>query len=95
MEFDAINNLLFSYQIWLIIGVIFLLLELTDGSLILCLPLGVGGFIISIFLLIFNNVLIDEWYMLVLIWAISSSFISYFLSRFWKKGFKNKDINNY
>ncbi|MDC0195187.1 hypothetical protein OAJ82_02870 [Alphaproteobacteria bacterium] len=95
MLFDTINNLLFSYQIWLIIGIIFLLLELADGSLILCLPLGVGGFIISIFVFIFNDLLINEWYVLVLIWAIGSSIISYFLSRFWKKGLKNKDINDY
>ena len=95
MIFNTINSLFFSYQVWLILAVLFLLLELVDGSLIICLPLGIGGFLISIFLLIFNNTLVHEWYLLVLIWAISSSIISYFVSKLWKKGFKNKDINDY
>jgi len=93
--FNTINSLFFSYQVWLILAVLFLLLELVDGSLIICLPLGIGVFLISIFLLIFNNTLVHEWYLLVLIWAISSSIISYFVSKLWKKGFKNKDINDY
>ena len=95
MFLDLLNEWLFYYQIWLIIGVVFLFLELTDGSLIICLPLGIGAFLLSLFIFISNNSLINEWYMLLFLWAILSVIISYLLTKFWKKGLKNKDINNY
>ena len=92
---DLLNNWLFYYQIWIIIGVIFLFLELTDGSLIICLPLGISAFLISFFVFISNNNLINDWYILLFLWVIFSAIISYLLTKFWKKGYKNKDINNY
>jgi len=92
---DLLNNWLFYYQIWIIIGVIFLFLELTDGSLIICLPLGISAFLISFFVFISNNNLINDWYVLLFLWVIFSAIISYLLTKFWKKGHKNKDINNY
>ena len=94
MFLDLLNEWLFYYQIWLIIGVVFLFLELTDGSLIICLPLGIGAFLLSLFIFISNNSLINEWYMLLFLWAILSVIISYLLTKFWKKGHQNKDINN-
>ena len=95
MFLDLLNNWLFYYQIWIIIGVIFLFLELTDGSLIICLPLGISAFLISFFVFISNNNLINDWYILLFLWVIFSAIISYLLTKFWKKGRKNKDINNY
>ena len=95
MFLDLLNNWLFYYQIWIIIGVIFLFLELTDGSLIICLPLGISAFLISFFVFISNNNLINDWYILLFLWVIFSAIISYLLTKFWKKGYKNKDINNY
>ena len=95
MFLDLLNNWLFYYQIWIIIGVIFLFLELTDGSLIICLPLGISAFLISFFVFISNNNLINDWYVLLFLWVIFSAIISYLLTKFWKKGHKNKDINNY
>ena len=95
MFLDLLNNWLFYYQIWIIIGVIFLFLELTDGSLIICLPLGISAFLISFFVFISNNNLINHWYILLFLWAILSLIASYLLTKFWKKGLKNKDINNY
>ena len=95
MFLDLLNNWLFYYQIWIIIGVIFLFLELTDGSLIICLPLGISAFLISFFVFISNNNLMNDWYILLFLWVIFSAIISYLLTKFWKKGYKNKDINNY
>lgn len=95
MFLDLLNNWLFYYQIWIIIGVIFLFLELTDGSLIICLPLGISAFLISFFVFISNKNLINDWYILLFLWAIFSAIISYLLTKFWKKGHQNKDINNY
>jgi len=92
---DLLNNWLFYYQIWIIIGVIFLFFELTDGSLIICLPLGISAFLISFFVFLSNNNLINDWYILLFLWVIFSAIISYLLTKFWKKGHKNKDINNY
>jgi len=92
---DLLNNWLFNYQIWIIIGVIFLFFELTDGSLIICLPLGISAFLISFFVFLSNNNLINDWYILLFLWVIFSAIISYLLTKFWKKGHKNKDINNY
>ena len=94
MFLDLFNNWLFYYQIWIIIGVIFLFLELTDGSLIICLPLGISAFLISFFVFISNNHLINDWYILLFLWAILSVIASYLLTKFWKKGHQNKDINN-
>ena len=85
MFLDLFNNWLFYYQIWIIIGVIFLFLELTDGSLIICLPLGISAFLISFFVFISNNHLIDDWYILLFLWAILSVIASYLLTKFWKK----------
>ena len=95
MFLDVLNNWLFYYQIWIIIGVIFLFFELIDGSLIICLPLGISAFLISFFVFISNNNLINDWYVLLFLWVIFSAIISYLLTNFWKKGHKNKDINNY
>jgi membrane protein implicated in regulation of membrane protease activity len=85
MFLDLLNNWLFYYQIWIIIGVIFLFLELTDGSLIICLPLGISAFLISFFVFISNNNLINDWYILLFLWAILSVIASYLLTKFWKK----------
>lgn len=95
MFFDLFNNWLFHYQIWIIIGIVFLFLELLDGSLIIFLPLGISSFILSLFIFVLNNILISEWYLLLVSWAILSTFISYLLTKFWKKGHHNKDINIY
>ena len=65
--------------------IIFLFLELTDGSLIICLPLGISAFLISFFVFISNNHLIDDWYILLFLWAILSVIASYLLTKFWKK----------
>tara|TARA_B110000014_G_C19885063_1_gene458025 strand:- start:233 stop:517 length:285 start_codon:yes stop_codon:yes gene_type:complete len=88
------NYWLYFYQVWLIIAVVFLFLELTDGSLIVFLPMGLGAALVSLFVLVLNDSLISDWYLLLLIWSLISGVISFLLSKFWKKGFQNKDIND-
>ena len=86
---------LYFYQVWLMLAVVLLFLELTDGSLIVFLPMGLGAALVSILLLVLGNHLTIKWYLLLLIWSIISAINSFLLSKFWKKGSQNKDINNY
>tara|TARA_B100000405_G_scaffold135376_1_gene94619 strand:+ start:349 stop:621 length:273 start_codon:yes stop_codon:yes gene_type:complete len=86
---------LYYYQVWLIISVVFLLLELTDGSLIVFLPIGIGASLMSLFILFTDNTSIIQWYLLFLIWALISALCSFILSKLWKRGINNKDINDY
>ena len=89
------NYWLYFYQVWLIIAVIFLFLEITDGSLIVFLPMGLGAALMSLFILAFNDSLISDWYLLLLIWSLISGVVSFLLSKFWKKGPQNKDMNDF
>ena len=86
---------LYFHQVWLMLAVVLLFLELTDGSLIVFLPMGLGAALVSILLLVLGNQLTIKWYLLLLIWSIISVLNSFLLSKFWKKGSQNKDINNY
>ena len=90
-----INYWIYFYQVWLIFAVIFLLLELIDGSLIVFLPMGLAAALMSIFILGSSYSLTINWYLLILIWSVISVIISFLLSKIWKKGSSNKDINNY
>ena len=99
---SLLNYWLYLYQVWLIIAVIFLLLELTDGSLIVFLPTGIGAALMSLLVYIwtyFNGLSLDyngiQWYLLILIWAFISVLMSIILSKLWKKGSQNTDINDY
>jgi|TARA_B110000967_G_C18755264_1_gene494984 membrane protein implicated in regulation of membrane protease activity len=88
-----LNYWLYFYQIWLIAAVIFLFIELSDGSLVVFLPIGLAAALVSVFILASNDSLISDWYLLLLIWSLFSGAISFLLSKFWKKGIQNKDIN--
>ena len=90
------------YQTWIIVGILFILLELTDGSTIFFLPLGIGSFFISIFIYLLKKgmvpelLILDAWYQILVLWAVISISISIFLARFWnKKSNSNDDVNNY
>ncbi len=90
------------YQVWIIIGIIFVLLELTDGSAIFFLPLGIGSFFESLYIyiadiqLISPFLIIDKWYFLIVMWAVLSLITSLLISTFWKRNTEdNKDINQY
>ena len=94
---SLLNYWLYLYQVWLIIAVIFLLLELTDGSLIVFLPTGIGAALMSLFVYIWTyfSPSLFQWYLLILIWSFISVLMSIILSKLWKKGSQNKDINDY
>ena len=93
-------------QIWLICGLLFLLFELTDGSTIFFLPLGIGAGVMSVWVYLVNQSIIPsmllspKWYFTILLWAVISLVISLALTRrrrAKKRASANKqdDINEY
>ena len=93
---------LLQFEIWIIIGIIFILLELTDGSAIFFLPLGIGSLVLSLYIYLCNvqiiseRLVIDTWYIALVSWAILSLITSFLISLLRKKYSKeNPDINNY
>ena len=82
---------LLQFEIWIIIGIIFILLELTDGSAIFFLPLGIGSLILSLYIYLCNIELISEslsletWYFALVVWAILSLITSILISLARKK----------
>ena len=91
--------LLYTGNIWLIIGLILAILELTIGTLIFFLPMGVSGLITGLFLkLQENNVLsvfLDNWALTLTFWAILSLILSLLLNFIVLKKDTSKDINQY
>jgi membrane protein implicated in regulation of membrane protease activity len=90
------------YQTWVILGIVFILLELVDGSNIFFLPLGVGSLLVSIYLylsvenLVTEFLILDLWYEVLVLWVVLSVSVSVFIAKFWKKKSDiNDDINNY
>ena len=77
---------LLQFEIWIIIGIIFILLELTDGSAIFFLPLGIGSLILSLYIYLCNIELVSEsliletWYFALVVWAILSLITSILIS---------------
>ena len=90
----------FLVQFWIILGIIFIGLEILDGSLIFFLPIGVASLLNSVLLTlqehesIFDYIIISQWHHALVSLAIFSFIISYCL-RF--LNFKNdkEDINKY
>tara|TARA_B100001245_G_C22541500_1_gene271521 strand:- start:95 stop:382 length:288 start_codon:yes stop_codon:yes gene_type:complete len=91
--------LLYTGNIWLIIGLTLAILELTNGTLIFFLPMGVSGLITGLFLkLQENNVLsvfLDNWALTLTFWAILSLILSLLLNFIVLKKDTSKDINQY
>ena len=96
---------LFQPQLWLIFGFILLLLELTDGNLILFLPMGLSAILLSLWLYLVNASLIPAtwqlplWHVVILQWAILSVICALILSNARKKRRNNPDssddVNDY
>ena len=93
---------LLQFEIWIIIGIVFIILELTDGSAIFFLPLGIGSLILSFYIYLCNvgiihqDIIIDKWYLALVIWAILSLITSLIISLLRKKYLNhNPDINDY
>jgi membrane protein implicated in regulation of membrane protease activity len=91
--------LLYTGNIWLIIGLALAILELTTGTLIFFLPMGVSGIITGLFLKLQENdvlsVLLDNWAQTLTFWAVLSLILSLLLNFIVLKKDASKDINQY
>ena len=94
-----IEVLLYTGNIWLIIGLVLAILELTNGTLIFFLPMGVSGIITGLFLKLQENdvlsVLLDNWAQTLTFWAVLSLILSLLLNFIVLKKDASKDINQY
>ena len=91
--------LLYTGNIWLIIGLALAILELTTGTLIFFLPMGVSGIITGLLLKLQENdvlsVLLDNWAQTLTFWAVLSLILSLLLNFIVLKKDASKDINQY
>ena len=66
---------LYVFQIWIIIGVVMIVLEMMDTSTIFFLPLGLAGLIMALWLYLVEIQVVPitslptKWFWLLLIWA--------------------------
>ena len=95
-------QLIFLYQSWIILALLFLILEVFDGSAIFFLPLSASGFVVSAYVFMLETYFfswplkLDMWYEILLGWAIFGILFSYLLTKFWKNSSDvNDDINQY
>jgi len=91
---------LFLPQVWVIIGLIFVGLEVTDGSAIFFLPMGISAALMATLIFLVDNSIVPldylptTWYWLLACWAIVSVMSSLALSTR-RKQKKDDDINSY
>ncbi len=90
-------------QVWVIIGLAFIIFEVMDNSTIFFLPMGIGAEIIALWIYLFSAntlALSSHWYWLLSYWIIISVLIALIMSKM-KKHKKSKnalldeDVNNY
>ena len=90
---------LFNSNAWLIIGLVLCILELSSGSLVFFLPMGVSGLLVGIFLKLQESssvpTLIDDWAWAATIWAILALALSVILNKMMKSKDVAEDINHY
>jgi membrane protein implicated in regulation of membrane protease activity len=99
---DYLLMFVFIFKTWIVIGIAFLVFELFDGSTIFFLPLSLSSFVTSAYVFALENVFLpsilffDQWYELLLFWALLGLIISLALVKFWKRStFDDSDVNNY
>ena len=94
-----VEEFLFSANAWLIIGLILAIIELTNGTLIIFLPMGVSGLFTGLLLKLQENGtlsdLIGSWSSALIFWAVVSLGLSLLLNYIVKKKEITKDINDY
>ena len=94
-----IETLLYSGNVWLIIGLILAILELTNGTLIVFLPTGLSGLLTGLVLKLQENetlnIFLKDWAITLTFWAIISLLLSLALNFLVKKRMTSKDINTY
>ena len=96
----SLSYWLFLVQFWIILGIVFIGLEILDGSLIFFLPIGVGSFLNALLLLLqeyegfFDYLIISIWHHTLVSLAVFSLIVSYSL-RYLNFKKDNGDINKY
>lgn len=101
MEILQLGYWFYFAQVWLAIGLLFIILEITDGSAIFFLPLGLAGLILGLILFLVENDFLqaslvpDKWYWIVASWIILSVIIAFIISMVQKKPKDDSDINQY
>ncbi len=86
-------------NLWLIIGLVFVLSEVFDGGLIILLPAGMSAFIVGLILRLQDSSLIPHvlsdlvWALVV--WGFLALAISFIIRNVFKTKKSNKDINKY
>ena len=94
-----IESFLFSGNIWLIIGLALAIIELTSGTLIFFLPMGLSGLLTGMLLKLQENEsishLISGWTSALIFWAVLSLILSLMLNLLVKKKDTVKDVNDY
>lgn len=102
----TLTLLAYQPQTWVILGIAFLLLEMTDGSKIFFLPLGVSAQIIALIVYLVNESILPHslipaaWYWLIVYWiciAILATLLLVQLRKYKKANAPEEpdDINNY
>lgn len=102
----SLSYWLYLPQTWIIIGILGILLELTDGSRIFFLPIGLAGLVVSAHVkLTFDNamdpdLLPETWYWLAMEWMIIAAAISVLLVSYRRmmpkpENTEDDDINSY
>ena len=75
-----IESFLFSGNIWLIIGLALAIIELTSGTLIFFLPMGLSGLLTGMLLKLQESEsishLISDWTSALIFWAVLSLILS-------------------
>jgi membrane protein implicated in regulation of membrane protease activity len=94
-----IESFLFSGNIWLIIGLVLAIIELTSGTLIFFLPMGLSGLFTGMLLKLQESEsisnLISDWTSALIFWAVLSLILSLMLNLLVKKKDTVKDVNDY
>ena len=82
-------------EFWIIVGILFIVLEMIDGSFILFLPIGIGSLFNALLLFMQNDYeFISLWHHSLISVAIFSLIISFAINFFHKRN-KEDDINKY
>ena len=94
-----IESFLFSGNIWLIVGLVLAIIELTSGTLIFFLPMGLSGLFTGMLLKLQESEsisnLISDWTSALIFWAVLSLILSLMLNLLVKKKDTVKDVNDY
>ena len=96
----------FQPQIWVIVGIAFILLEITDGSAIFFLPLGISAQLMALVIYLVNASIVPHtlipaaWYWLLVYWMFFAILVTFVMIKTRKykrtKAVKSiDDLNDY